>query len=361
MEQRWPISNSQVNKAGDVLREDNPDIFLEVEAVDLVARWRATFSGPLRSVTAILRRATIQINRGAVVSNRLKRMDSITAKLKRPQTATLKLASMQDIAGCRAVMWPIGEVHQMMAKYSRLIEQSPNSISDYIQRPKPDGYRGIHFVVRYTGKNRKFAGWVGKNIEVQIRSTLQHAWATAVETVDLFTGQRLKFGAGDPRWRRFFALASTVFAKFENSPLVPNTPADDDEIRKELYHLRAELNVVDLLQGWATAAGHLPEVLKGETKLGLTPASMFILMVNLDEANVYINPYSPERIEEANKEYAFLEESIRNGKHSQVVLVSVEDVEQLRTAFPNFYADTGQFLRSIEEFISRYDYGNLTE
>ena len=361
MEQRWPISKSQVNKAGEILRSDEPDIFLEVEAVDLIARWRATYSGPLRSVTSILRRAATQINRGAVVSNRLKRMDSITAKLKRPQTATLKLASMQDIAGCRAVMWHVGEVHQLVAKYSRLVGESPNSLSDYIQNPKSDGYRGIHFVIRYAGKNPRFSSWVGKDIEVQVRSTLQHAWATAVETVDLFSTQRLKFGEGDPRWRRFFALASTVFAKFEASPIVACTPDEDEELRKELKKLYSQLNVLSLLQGWATAAGHLPVVLQGVITEGSPPASVFILMVNLTQSNVYINPYPPDRIDEANAEYASLEEEIRNGKLSQVVLVSVEDVEQLRAAFPNFYADTSQFLRSIEEFLSAYRYRIITE
>ena len=63
---------NQVNKAGETLRPDEPDSFLEVDAVDLIARWRSTYSGPLRSVTAVLRRAAAQINRGTVVSNRLK-------------------------------------------------------------------------------------------------------------------------------------------------------------------------------------------------------------------------------------------------------------------------------------------------
>jgi ppGpp synthetase/RelA/SpoT-type nucleotidyltranferase len=33
-------------------------------------------------------------------------------------------------------------------------------------------------------------------IEIQLRTSLQHAWATAVETVDAFTNENLKFGAG---------------------------------------------------------------------------------------------------------------------------------------------------------------------
>ncbi|MBU6438396.1 MAG: hypothetical protein KGQ77_12790, partial [Betaproteobacteria bacterium] len=55
-----------------------------------------------------------------------------------------------------------------------------------------------------------------QKIEVQLRTRLQHAWATAVEIVDAFTGQALKSGlklnSGDPKWRRFFALMSSVIA-----------------------------------------------------------------------------------------------------------------------------------------------------
>ena len=42
---------------------------------------------------------------------------------------------------------------------------------------------------------------------------------------------------------------------------------------------------------------------------------------------------------------------IRKGYRAQVVLVSIEKVEQLKTAFPNFYADTSDFLKAIELFV----------
>jgi hypothetical protein len=37
---------------------------------------------------------------------------------------------------------------------------------------------------------------------------MQHGWATAVETVDAFTNENLKFGAGSDDWTRFFQLVS---------------------------------------------------------------------------------------------------------------------------------------------------------
>ncbi len=75
-------------------------------------------------------------------------------------------------------------------------------------------------------------------------------------------------------------------------------------------------------------------------------------MVDLNAETVYLNPYSQDQIDAANEEYATLEEKIRNGLRAEVVLASVKEVEQLRKAFPNFYADTSFFLREIIGFLA---------
>jgi ppGpp synthetase/RelA/SpoT-type nucleotidyltranferase len=75
---------------------------------------------------------------------------------------------------------------------------------DYIKEPKPDGYRSYHLICRYQGIHQDGA-YKGLRIEIQIRSAMQHAWATAVETIDAFTGQALKTNiSGDVTWKRFF-------------------------------------------------------------------------------------------------------------------------------------------------------------
>ena len=63
---------------------------------------------------------------------------------------------------------------------------------DYIAHPKSDGYRGVHYVYKYRSGSTPKAEFNSLRIEVQLRSRLQHAWATAVETVSTFTGQALK-------------------------------------------------------------------------------------------------------------------------------------------------------------------------
>ena len=63
---------------------------------------------------------------------------------------------------------------------------------DYINHPREDtGYRGIHLIYRYRSDRKKRA-WNGRKIEVQLRTKLQHAWATAVETIGAFKNMALK-------------------------------------------------------------------------------------------------------------------------------------------------------------------------
>src|SRR2546427_10228515 len=111
---------------------------------------------------------------------------------------------------------------------------------------KIDGYRGIHLIYKYRSKSRRHRVWRGLRIEIQIRSQLQHAWATAVETVDAFTGHGLKVSGGTGTekkdWGRFFALMSSAIACRENCPIVPNTPSTEEELIRELRALAQQLN-----------------------------------------------------------------------------------------------------------------------
>ncbi len=84
--------------------------------------------------------------------------------------------------------------------------------NDYIRNPKEDGYKSIHLI----GKFKNSEGEL-RSIELQIRTKVQHSWATAVEIVDLFTNQSLKSNSGKTIWKDFFKHTSDQFALLENS------------------------------------------------------------------------------------------------------------------------------------------------
>lgn len=67
---------------------------------------------------------------------------------------------------------------------------------------------------------------------MQIRSKIQHSWATAVEVVGAFTKQALKASAGDPRWLDFFKYTSVEFSKLENCVIDQNEEKNKDDQSK---------------------------------------------------------------------------------------------------------------------------------
>ena len=119
-------------------------------------------------------------------------------------------------------------------------------MDDYISDPKPSGYRGIHLVYRYFSDKKK-SMYNGMKIEMQLRSKYQHAWATAVETVGMFSGQALKSSLGSEDWQRFFSLMGSVIALREGTAMVPNTPTDGRALVAELSDYASRLKVEERL------------------------------------------------------------------------------------------------------------------
>lgn len=141
------------------------------------------------------------------VTQRLKRRETILAKLMREPT--LPLASMQDIAGCRAVVDSIAEVRRIRA---RLQHRRPvYATYDYITSPRPSGYRGVHVVVDYHGRR----------IEVQLRTIMMHEWAIAVERLGGRIAEDLKSGEGPAEVLAWLRAVSRAMAMEEEGEAVP--------------------------------------------------------------------------------------------------------------------------------------------
>ncbi|SFB90773.1 RelA/SpoT domain-containing protein [Collimonas sp. OK412] len=224
-------TRSQVNKAGMILafpgqlviplangavKFDELDDWLWANAV--LSNWRACHGYPVNTFQSTLRNRLKNIDHNAIVAQRLKRAPSVITKLRRYKN--MKLARMHDIVGLRAVVDTIENVRKL--EYLYLSSQFQHQLVhayDYIQKPQATGYRSIHLVYRY--KNARVPYFDGLQIELQIRTKLQHAWATAVETMGTFLGQALKSSQGESKWLSFFEVTAAAFACIEHSPLVP--------------------------------------------------------------------------------------------------------------------------------------------
>ena len=122
----------------------------------------------------------------------------------------MNLARMQDLGGCRAVVNSVEKVRALVGLYEKSpIKHKLVGQDDYIAHPQASGYRGIHLVYRYYSD--RSPTYNGLQIKLQLRSPLQHAWATAVETVVTFLRQALKASQGHADWLRFFSLMAPLW------------------------------------------------------------------------------------------------------------------------------------------------------
>jgi hypothetical protein len=210
---------------------------------------------------------------------------------------------------------------------------------DYVKFPKEDGYRGIHLVGRYKARAKKNEDWNGQRIEIQLRTQLQHAFSTAVETVTAFTRTPLKFGGGPAEWRRFFSLVGSLFAVQEGTPQVPGTPSDQAELKIELRRLMASLKVRKRLRGWTKALSVLP-------RKEMADARWILLVLDVAADTIQTTGFIDVRM--AVRSVSAIETS-PEASHLDAVLVSVNSIHSLRSAYPNYYADTRAFIAALNK------------
>ncbi len=337
-------SKSQVNKAGDILvSPESYSVFDQQWADDVLANWRACHGYPINTFQATLRQKLKSIDRQAIVAQRLKRAPSIILKLQR--FGGMRLARMQDIGGLRAVVGSVAKVRKLESAYRNSeFKHVLSSSKNYIDDPKKDGYRSIHLIYRY--ENVFAPEYNGLSLELQLRTRLQHAWATAVETMGTFLGQALKSGQGEAEWRGFFTIAGAALAIVEGTAPVPGFEAHDREtVFSELANAEGRLRVLEKLRGFAIAADRII------TQRG--QGAYHLIVLDSVNRTVSIRPYPIARLEQASVDYAAIEQRTKAGESIEAVLVSAGPIDALRKAYPNYFLDTQEFVLQIQKLIEQ--------
>lgn len=353
-------SKGEVDRAGKALIENSLSPLERATTLSLINNWRAVHRYPLHIAKVTLKKRADRVSKRSVSAQRLKRLSSISLKLRR--NSNMKLTQMQDIGGCRAILPTMREVKQLIEIYEEAIKKNPPEKEmksqpakrksqirpelveryDYIKNPKPDGYRSHHYVFKYRSAAKDKQIYNGLRVEIQIRSKLQHAWATAVEAISTFTEQALKSGIGDVRWKRFFALMGTAIALREDCPVVPNTPTKRIELVPEIRELFQELQVEMVLMGITATV----EMIKEEAN-----AQAYLLVLDADKKYLEIKTYKASELANADEEYLLVEQQYADNPRVQAVLVSVDSLASLQSAYPNYYLDTGEFLAAVRQVV----------
>jgi len=340
---RWKTveySRTQIINAGKIIKKDESTDQQIALATKIIDNWRAAHAYPLHIIYTHLRR--MASNRpDIIVAERLKRLDSIINKLKREPS--MSLWTMQDLGGCRFVVPTVNDVYYFANKYkySRIRHRFVCGYN-YIAAPKRSGYRSLHLVFEYQSDTNNL---YNKNmlIELQFRTHLQHLWATAVETMGLFTGQALKAGQGNEDFKRFFVLVSSIFALKEGAPVVPETSDNLIDLVAEVKELNEKEHILDILSAIRVAV---------EYKSGseFSRQGYYILILNYNTRRLSIKYFKPSQTEDANTTYAQIE-GTRAESQIDAVLVSVSSFKTLRAAYPNYFSDIGEFIDIVKATI----------
>ncbi len=351
--EKLKFSKEKINKAGKVLSSSNSSEEERDKALEILDNWRAVHGYPMHIFQMTLRDKVKKIDRNSIVAQRLKRVPAIIYKLQRSyhgRKPSMKLFQMQDIGGCRAILSDVGlarkicEDHYLKGdlKHKRI------GFKDYIKNPKEDGYRGLHLVYEYKSKREGKKEFNGLKVEVQIRSKLQHLWATSIETVDFFTRQALKSNEGEEDWKEFFRLVSSAFAKMENCPSVQNTPESKEELYSLIKKKERELNVITRMGGWT----HAMQIFKNEiAPKDKVKVKFFLLELDIRGERLNLKAYTKDDGKKAIDDYSALEKRHSGNKEFDVVLVGVETAKDLEKAYPNYFVDCREFLEYLQKIV----------
>lgn len=287
-------SKSQVDKAGNIVKSGSSSQEDKEWAEEVLSNWRLIHGYPINTFNTTLRDKIRSIDKEALVAQRLKRRPSIVSKL---QKETTRLSQVQDIGGLRAVVKDMTTLKKLVANYKKSqFKHEFVGQDDYIEKPKESGYRSIHLIYKY--KNEIVPEYSGLLIELQIRTKIQHAWATAVETMGTYLKHSLKSSEGPEEWLKFFVITGAAFAHLEEQPPITEyCKMSKLEIFRQVVGIEKKLEVIKKLKAFS-AIITTTENIAGHYRL---------IILDAKANTVKITSYSKTKLSEANEKYTEIE------------------------------------------------------
>jgi len=332
------FSVNQVKEAGRRLRGTIPlpesgktDEIKEI--FDIAHYWRNLHLLPMRSI-----RRTVQARAralgfdDALTVARLKRMRSIRKKLARQSR---HLTQLQDLGGVRCIVDNIRDVSRMVDALQTRSRHIVHDTNDYIEKPRSSGYRSVHIIFKFKAREAQ-KECEGRRIEVQVRTRLQHAWATAVEVIGTTRGEDMKASQGDIKWLRLFELMASEMADMEGCPPVEGCLGREVR-RSELKSLNAELEAYETLNNLRFAFNEVGQ----NPALRQVKNPLFLISYDNKSREVHVRQYSGVRKSTENYQLSEASGSVNT------VLVEADRIEAVRQAFPNYFGDVELFTQCL--------------
>lgn len=332
----FTISKSKIDLAGGLLKGHTRKSAQATSALETLSAWRAYHAIPLNAFAKVLRQRSQKVCAEATVAQRLKRTPSILLKLSNHKT--MRLSAMQDIGGLRSILKNTEDVYKVLELYKTASSKKHflSTLDDYIENPKKDGYRSIHLVYKIEKTPNLF-------LEIQLRSQLQHIWATGVEVFGTLQNSSFKSGHGSKEWLDFFKLLSSVFAMKEEKPVLDaHHSLGKDRLIEKTKRAIQELQVVENLSVYTNAY-------KTISKIGAPgrKGNYSLILLNSRENTISLETYSANQFTDAAQEYLKLEKKYFEDKQINVVLVNTGNLKKLEASYPNYFMDTNELIKNI--------------
>ena len=170
----------------------------------------------------------------------------------------------------------------------------------------------------------------GLYIEIQYRTLVQHAWATAVEVVGFITESQPKFQQGDKRYEYEMALASEILARAHEGLKGPFPEMTDREVLEEFLKIDKELLLLKTLSGLNRAKSEVSD--KKNT-----------ILIFSDKGALEVKSFRDAT--EALRALFLLEKQM---PQNDIVLVRANSSDEVRLAFRNYFSDAREFIRLLE-------------
>ena len=333
-------SRGRVDRAGRAIATQH---FIQ-DDVDVLENWRASHAHILNTFKQLLYNRASRYD--VIVAQRLKRRPTIVDKLSR--FPDMNLSRMHDIAGCRLIFPTIAELQAFRAelnsgRFDHKRRNEGDGRWNYLDHPKADGYRGIHDAFKYEvePKDRRMKSaqpWNGMLIEIQYRTFIQHAWSTAVEVAGLVTVNNPKFGRGRQEVKDFFRVSSEILARaLENM----HSSMRETSARDLLYNIEKLEDETHIQRLFSNLNANI-----GEFDFKKISILIFKYAQNeTQESSLEVKTF--QSVPAAINEYCRLEKDLVG--RADIVLVGTSSVENMKSAFRNYFADTSDFLEMMED------------
>lgn len=319
-------SKSRVNRAGENVRAS----LATDEDLQVIEEWRAAHRAVLNTFQAILHNRAR--NADITVAQRHKRKKTVFDKLMR--LPKMNLSRMDDVAGCRLIFKDIQELFEFREKFHkarfRHKRRNDSDKYNYIHSPKWTGYRGIHDVYEYDVNSEVGKRLTGLYVEIQYRTLVQHAWATANEVIGFITESQPKFQRGDERITYAMALASEILARAHES-MTGCFPEMNDRILVEKFlTAEKEIGLLEMLRKLNATA-------EARTK----DKNTILIFKDGEPLQLRTFHYEPDALRELFQ---------LENEHPEwdIVLVRAESSADIRLAFKNYFSDARDFIKLIE-------------